>query len=370
MAQRITARYHLLPLSREEVAQYIQHRLAIAECQQPLFNRRAINTIHELSNGIPRLINLLCDRALLGAYGENKPVVDKKLVLGASVEALGAELNKRRWWQQRTGKLILATLLLTTTVALGFLVGNQQKQPLTEGGATLSEVDSKALPETKITIGNISEKETVVPIDWSSTIADSRSLPLAVQQLFRLWHLSVNEPLSEPCQVANNYDLSCYWFKGSLSALLKLNYPAVFKFIDANGSAFYGTLLHSSDASAGAGHFRFRFNAQEQSVDKAWLERYWQGGAVIFWQPPKSVQGGVVSIINEQSPLDVIQWLENKVSEYQQRPPREMYSFDAMLKNQLQQYQRQHGIDSSSGVNEQTLMLLTNTVAQGLPIFK
>ncbi|WDE12994.1 ExeA family protein [Thalassomonas haliotis] len=367
LAQRITARYHLLPLNREEVAQYIQHRLAIAECQQPLFNRRAIATIHQLSKGIPRLINLLCDRALLGAYGENKQVVDKKLVLGASVEALGAELSKQSWWQQGSGKLALAGGLLALTLVLGFAVGNYQENVRQQ---ELIFVADKANETPEMT--ELADKpETSPEINWSLVIDSSRSLPQAVRHLFSLWRLQVEEELSEPCRVANSYELSCYWFKGTLPALLKLNYPAVFKFIDENGVAFYGTLLGNSQAYPSAEQgYRFQFNQQEVSVDKAWFERYWQGGAVVFWQAPKNALFEPVTGIDEQSPLELIQWLENKLSEKQQRPAREVQVMDAMLKNQLRQFQRQYGIDGSSGAREQTLMLLTNTVDQGQPIFK
>ncbi|WDE00223.1 ExeA family protein [Thalassomonas actiniarum] len=369
LAQRITARYHLLPLNREEVAQYIQHRLSIAECQQPLFNRRAITTIHQLSKGIPRLINLLCDRALLGAYGENKQVVDKKLVLGASVEALGAELSKQSWWQKSSTKFALAGGLIALTLTLGFVVGNYQEQ--TQVQQQVPSLLADKANEQAETAEVADKAETAPEINWPLVIDSSRSLPQAVRHMFSLWRLQVEEELSEPCQVANSYELSCYWFKGTLPALLKLNYPAVFKFIDVNGVAFYGTLLGSSQSNPLEKQaYRFQFNQQQQTVDKAWLERYWQGGAVVFWQPPKNAFFEPVTVINEQSSLASIQWLENKLSEKQQRPARDVQAMDAMLKNQLRQYQRQNGIDSSSGAREQTLMLLTNTVDQGQPIFK
>ncbi|WDE04242.1 AAA family ATPase [Thalassomonas viridans] len=370
LAQRITARYHLLPLNREEVAQYIQHRLAIADCQQPLFNRRAITTIHQLSKGIPRLINLLCDRALLGAYGENKQIVDKKLVLGASVEALGAEFSRQPWWQKTSGRLALAGGLLAVTLGLGFVAGNYQDQaPGAEPVTPLSAVNAGEAAD--ISQQPASAKELSPETDWPSVTAASRSLPEAVRHLFSLWRLQVEEDLTEPCQVANSYELSCYWFKGTLPALLKLNYPAVFKFIDDSGSAFYGTLLGVSQSANGEKEsYRFQFDRQEHRVDKAWFDSYWQGGAVVFWQPPKNAYFEPVTRIDEHSLSESVQWLENKLSQQQQRPAREVQGMDAMLKNQLRQFQRQHGIDSSGDAGEQTLMLLTNTVDQGQPIFK
>ena len=76
LAQRITARYHLDALSKEEIKAYISHRLAIAGQNVQLFPDAVIKKIFQISKGIPRLINVICDRALLGAYVQNKPSVD------------------------------------------------------------------------------------------------------------------------------------------------------------------------------------------------------------------------------------------------------------------------------------------------------
>lgn len=71
LAQRITARYHLKALSFKETAEYIRHRLLVAGCGTQLFNNSAVRTIYRRSGGIPRLINTICDRALLGASGQS-----------------------------------------------------------------------------------------------------------------------------------------------------------------------------------------------------------------------------------------------------------------------------------------------------------
>lgn len=86
LAQRITARYHLLPLTEQEVAHYLAHRLTVAGCQRPIFTKSAVSAIHQLSGGIPRLINLIADRALLGAFSQKHPTVDKPLVKQAAAE--------------------------------------------------------------------------------------------------------------------------------------------------------------------------------------------------------------------------------------------------------------------------------------------
>ena len=68
LAQRVTARYHLKPFTEREARAYIHHRLRVAGQRRPIFDRRAIRAVHRHARGIPRLINTICDRALLGAY--------------------------------------------------------------------------------------------------------------------------------------------------------------------------------------------------------------------------------------------------------------------------------------------------------------
>jgi len=89
ISQRITSRYHLTPLATGDVAAYVEHRLAVAGGRKRLFSEAALKRVAKLSRGIPRLINVLCDRALLGAYVEEKEQVDLKTVNQAAREALG-----------------------------------------------------------------------------------------------------------------------------------------------------------------------------------------------------------------------------------------------------------------------------------------
>jgi general secretion pathway protein A len=88
LAQRITARYHLLPLNQYEVQQYLSYRLKVAGCQRPIFTNAAIKKLFQLSGGVPRLVNLMADRALLAAYSQQQALVNDKLVLRAASEIL------------------------------------------------------------------------------------------------------------------------------------------------------------------------------------------------------------------------------------------------------------------------------------------
>jgi len=83
--QRISIRYQLKPLTEEEVGAYVAHRLAIANgARSVVFTPAALQAVHEYTGGIPRLINMLCDRALLGGYSAQTTRIDEDLVVTAA----------------------------------------------------------------------------------------------------------------------------------------------------------------------------------------------------------------------------------------------------------------------------------------------
>ncbi len=121
LAQRVTARYHLEPLSRNEIEGYLNHRLAVAGVERPLFPPSTVNKLYSFTGGVPRLINLLCDRALLGAYVKGENTVSPALLTVAASEVFGksggvnSDNNLFRW-------LLVALLGLLLVFGVVFLV--------------------------------------------------------------------------------------------------------------------------------------------------------------------------------------------------------------------------------------------------------
>ncbi|XPF96257.1 AAA family ATPase [Colwellia sp. RE-S-Sl-9] len=149
LAQRITARYHLLPLNKQEVAQYIKHRLSIAEGIRSLFSVSAINTIHKICGGIPRLINLVCERSLINAYSSNIAVVNKRIVLLSAHEALGDDYEVTSWWQNPTIKIALIVLSVGVISAGAYFFGSYQTQNNTLQPLAITDAAEKALNDVK-----------------------------------------------------------------------------------------------------------------------------------------------------------------------------------------------------------------------------
>lgn len=112
--QRITARYHLKALSKQEVCDYIEHRMACCGCERSPFSASALKEIYAKSAGIPRMINSLADRALLGAYAQNKKVITASMVKVADKEINGYLADKKRFpiFMRGLGLGIAASLLI------------------------------------------------------------------------------------------------------------------------------------------------------------------------------------------------------------------------------------------------------------------
>jgi len=171
LAQRITARYHLLPLNKQEVAQYLKHRLSVAKCFRNIFDKGAVNAIHKTCNGIPRLMNLLAERSLMNAYNSNNAVVNRKIVLQAAHDALGDEFQVKHWWQNsllRVGGLVTTFGLV---LALGVWWGAYQPQDMTNlndlaKNKVLAPNEQKALTDT--------EKVPVVTAELAEVASDTQ----------------------------------------------------------------------------------------------------------------------------------------------------------------------------------------------------
>jgi general secretion pathway protein A len=140
LAQRITARYHLRPLSREEVALYIEHRLAIAGCRGSLFTPAAIQRIYRYSQGVPRLINLLCDRALLGVYAGSGNVVDTAMVRRAAREVLP---QRAHWTHALTPRnLVQGAAIVSGALVLAVAIALYLHRPTTDESAASVELQA------------------------------------------------------------------------------------------------------------------------------------------------------------------------------------------------------------------------------------
>ena len=132
LAQRITARYHLDALRLHEIEDYINFRLSVAGCKQPLFSRQAVTQMHSLTDGIPRKINVLADHALLSAYANTQRMVDSKTIKQAGRDVFietrpAARTSVSRFQLPRWWWAIPLLLALNVGLWYGFTVYDRDK---------------------------------------------------------------------------------------------------------------------------------------------------------------------------------------------------------------------------------------------------
>jgi len=171
LAQRITARYHLHSLSLNSTTEYIRHRLTIAGCRQSPFPARTVKLIHRLSHGTPRLINLLCDRSLLGAYSCNHYIVSPNHVRQASIEVLGEPRKSKTMYYIAVSIVLLA---LTATLLTPALELWKQPEPI----ATTAPAKAAPKPAPTNTVAKKTMSDTTAStIDKPGTIPEQPDTP-------------------------------------------------------------------------------------------------------------------------------------------------------------------------------------------------
>ncbi|MDX1732913.1 MAG: AAA family ATPase [Halioglobus sp.] len=196
--QRITARYNLEPLNLEETGAYIRHRLQVAGMspERDIFPAAVVRGIFRTSRGVPRLINVLCDRMLLGAYGRNSARVDAGMLKQAAREVLGEEPGQGGAWRWPAAVAAGLALVLVLVVGGGWLLlGGAQPQAGQPATATLdpdpAAQRSPAAPVTPAADVPVADKPAAARDD-SAAVGDVLLPPPEATRV--LWRLYGQEP--------------------------------------------------------------------------------------------------------------------------------------------------------------------------------
>ncbi|QDE30363.1 ExeA family protein [Shewanella polaris] len=370
LAQRITARYHLLPLNKDEIGLYVLHRLQVAGRHEPLFTRKAITALHKHSGGIPRLTNLLCERALMAGYGQAKVPIDHKMVNQAAVEVLGNidTPSDKRWPFVAATVLVLVFglsfyLFNRSAIDNNFNVNaatanNTTQQPENTNTTTvLSSVTNLPITtetqQVQTTTAAVNAQQQIL----NQAMLQSSNIDNAFAGLFGLWNKQPIIGLSA-CQAAQQQGLACYQQQGNWYSIMRLNYPAVVYLQDAQANVFYGVIVERQ-----AEQILLQLGEQQFWVNKDWFDRHFSGTFEILWQPD-SVLPREISL---SSSLGQVQWLENSLALVNKRPARLLTQFDSDLEQQLMQFQRQHGLKPDGIAGNQTLVQLNLYLSQQGP---
>ncbi len=339
LSQRITARYHLMPLSLAETQAYIQHRLAVAGVSRILFNRSAVKTIYSLSGGIPRLVNVLCDRALLGAYATGQPLVNKKIVIKAAAELTGEKAlpKDESWLGWLAGLLLILTLAALAVWALNALNTIPKTHTPTPPAATSAAPRQMPSP-------TVSPAQILPMQDWQSSL----------KRILQLWGITeTDSSVPDLCRDFPYRNLFCRYRNGQWQDLQRYNRPVILKLSQLGGKTAYLTL-----ESLAQDHFV----SMGKTLPRNLLDKLWQGEYFIFWRPAP----GTGPLIRMQSSKAAIRWLNHQLDSIPGLPPAaDPARYDA---SRVRAFQQQMGLKADGIAGPDTLILLNSRLhLPGIP---
>ena len=395
LGQRITARYHLPPLLLNETAAYIQHRLEVAGCKRNLFTKGTLHLVHRLSGGVPRLINTICDRALLGAYAKQRDRVNRRLARKAASEVMGPGLllRPRRLFGWAVALLVLLILgagwqFLDWPIIPKQAIVTEEKLPKSApavgpaGGEVPLErgeenVEAQATPpeslETNVTSDSSGEAETEDAGDASTIVGDlleagevKTDKDSAFAILFKQWQTVYPVlPGMTICERATKGGLRCFSGRGNWTTLRNLNRPVILELIDGNQRRHYAAVVLMEERD-----ITLDFGTQQVTLDRAGIEPFWFGDFTLLWRPAPLDS----SVIKERDTGHDVLWLRSQLDRLegtQGKPdaPSPSPLFDDMLKRRVMDFQRAHFVKADGIVGEQTLIQLnTGTADHSIPL--
>jgi len=376
LAQRITARFHLGPLKLGEVEEYVVHRLAIAGCRRPLFQHGVIKQLYHYSGGVPRLINVICDRALLGCYVQNRHYVDKSTLKSAAREVLGEKKAAAvsRKIKPRSYKIAVAFVVVIMLVFTAIYFSNSIWE---ENSDTDSQVDkSEAEKPQVLSTGQIEKKEKPAgallssadgavqsAINWPDNSQRLRSNLQSYKALFERWGIGYSIVVDgTPCFFAKTRNLSCLHRVSGIEGLRRLNRPAVLTLYDDLDQTQYITLIGLGEKTA-----QIVMAGETQLIPLKQLKFHWKGEFSLIWRMPAGYQ----DLIKPGSAGKVVVWLSEKMNAINggKKVSQDSY-YGKKLLEQVKAFQLSKGLRNNGVVGVQTIMHINQVTGPQAPVLE
>ncbi len=300
LAQRVIARFHLGALSEAETEQYIRHRLQVAGLSNALpFDRKALQRIHQLTRGVPRRINLLCDRALLGAYANGQRQVSAAVVQQAAREVFdntqplagSVAASQAKTTPARLLPLALALLVGGALGAVALSSLNRSAAPAATSAppAATSASEPKAAASTPAASAPLAVVQAATlaapaPAAPPITLAELPSDPTpAWQDLAKGWGLALGEAsLADPCAALLTQAVQCYRnAAGSLALIRQIDRPVLLALQPAGQARRLILLVGLSGDTA-----LLQIGDQRRSLQLTELAGSWRGEFITLWRQP------------------------------------------------------------------------------------
>ncbi|MDH3273287.1 MAG: AAA family ATPase [Gammaproteobacteria bacterium] len=357
LAQRITGRYHLEPLSREETEQYIEHRLKVAGALGEVFDTGAKREVFRLTQGVPRLINVICDRALLGAFSIESRRVNRRIIRRAATEITG----KAETANTLRRALPVVGIIAAVVISAGFLSLLEERKP------TIDAAIEAAVPAIKepADIAPTSEpepepvaEEAQASLDDQLQLAQELTNPQsALAVLLNLWGLEYRGGGQSGCAQAAAAGYSCLNQRGSWGNLKQFDRPAVLTLVDAKGQTHNVVLIRIEEQTVELSIGGVMVTHPVGEVSDMWLGQY-----MLLWRPPNGV---AVSMAPGSRGPSVL-WLRKSLAEIDARYRTDLPDsdqFDEDLQQKVRAFQREHRLDVDGVAGQQTQIIINTLLA-------
>jgi general secretion pathway protein A len=367
LAQRITGRYHLEPLSQEDTEKYVRHRLQVAGATREIFDARACRELYRLSAGIPRIINVIADRALLGAYTQDTHEIGPALVRQAATEvyAVTSKREAMRKTLLRAAALVcIAAVLISaaTYTALRFARAPTQA-PLTENTGNTADSQPESLVSAAVAppLSTMQNEPDVKDLEQLLRMNSDRTTTReAFISLFELWGISFDTNDRLACEFAQQHQLYCLFQKSSLAQLQRLDRPAILTLQDNDG-AIHQIVLEEIAAQTAV----IDIGGDRHQVALADVIALWDGEYLLLW---KSQTGAVKAFIPGMRDPGIL-WLRESLAAIQGNPvdPMDSDIFDANLEARVRDYQVERRLNVDGLVGQQTQILINSDLGAAAP---
>jgi len=354
LSQRIVVRYHLQPMDFQDTVHYINHRLEVAGGRDGLiFSTGALKRIYRYSQGLPRLVNAACDRALMTAYSRDAARISSRIA-AAGIKDMGrntaAPSLKKRLILIPTFVMLAALIAASVYFIRPDFINSYIAPPI-------KETEEQTKKDPVITGAELSRAMAAE----LGSVSEPESARRAFNTLAGFWNVppvpeSPNlNPFNGMASAALDRDLRLYRFSGNLGALLRIDYPAALelslpgipgkRFVSLVGMENEQLLIDPPIA----GRRSFSFSE---------IEKYWSGQALFLWRDS-------LNLLKSASPgskgdqIKQLQGLLKEAGAYH-KPLTGVYNADTL--SAVKEFQASTGIEQDGIVGGQTLMLLYRSI--------
>ncbi len=407
LSQRIVARFHLRPLTLEETEYYIEHRLQVAglkEGRNP-FSPTIIKRIHQFSGGIPRIINVICERTLIGAYGHNKQHIDDQILGLAKREVLGErkqvsakqvaeefkykvelpdlkEVFKKYYWQITAviGAAVFACLMLLIVLLLRSpenqspvitSIPTQDTEAVEENAQEVPKVETTPEIQEPLPTQVLAESspEAILP-PLNNDAPLTTEVNFALNQKFDISDKGLSESVyfnylgfelsnrTPPCWQMSRQGYECKQAKfDTWDDVVKLNRPLILTLITPEKFFSYAVLAGLNESSA----LIVNEDGTPLNVPLSEIGPLWTGKTLYVWNKPEGFKKPLK--VGDSSPL-VADVAEKFALLDEQDKPLTKNNFNQPLVRRVKIFQSTHGITDDGILGQRTLMKLNEEVGE------